>query len=451
MRGTSMYFEDAKKNVMALLRQKGSPSLFVTLSCAEYSWKGLLREIMETVKGRKVTENEIENLTTPERNKLISENVVQSTLHFQRRIEKELKLMTYENFFDDNCPYSVSSYYYRVEFQQRGAPHIHCLLWLEDNQGNCAPTFWNCESDEKKADMKEKVMKIEDIAIMLISASEDEAMCDEHHRELHRIRTELFEKECRNCYSEKCDFDKCPVHKIINVSNSDCEKCAACKMLVKDFQTHNHTFTCKKKRKTITVKKHEGHGRLDGKSEGPKIANYIECRFKFPQFPLNRTTFILGIPKDLSEEEVCQRKADLKKIKKFLIRQTYSESKDESEQFKSFKKSTFFQFLFDVGMFEGKNNIENLTIKEKANGYQRYLDALSASVRGTGAIFLQRNPKDVLTNNFNRRILSVHKANHDIQIVIDQVYKLYLHILEITVFSSSVCLCTVCDWVSDQK
>ena len=76
-------------------------------------------------------------------------------------------------------------------------------------------------------------------------------------------------------------------------------------------------------------------------------------------------------------------------------------------------------------MFEGKINIENLSKKEKTDGYQRYLNALSASVRGTGAIFLQRNPKDVLTNNFNRRILGVHKANHDIQIVIDQVQYLY--------------------------
>ena len=48
-------------------------------------------------------------------------------------------------------------------------------------------------------------------------------------------------------------------------------------------------------------------------------------------------------------------------------------------------------------------------------------NALSVSVCGTGAIFLKKNPKDVLTNNFNRQLMRVHKANHDIQIVIDQV------------------------------
>ena len=149
MRGTSMYYEEAKKNVMAVLRQNGSPSLFLTLSCAEYSWDGLLKEIMETIKGRKVTEYEISKLSTQERKKMISENFVQSTLHFQKRIEKELK-STYPKFFSEACPCSVSSYFYRVEFQQSGAPHIHCLLGLEDKDGNAAPTFWNCESEEKQ-------------------------------------------------------------------------------------------------------------------------------------------------------------------------------------------------------------------------------------------------------------------------------------------------------------
>ena len=136
---------------------------------------------------------------------------------------------------------------------------------------------------------------------------------------------------------------------------------------------------------------------------------------------MNKTTFILGTPKDLTKDEVSQRRADLKKIKKFLIRQSYSENKEESESFKNIKKTSFFEFLFHVGMFGNKNNIETLSEKDKRIGYERYLNAISVSIRGTGAIFLKRDPKDVFTNNFNRRIMSVHKANHDIQIVIDQV------------------------------
>ncbi len=39
----------------------------------------------------------------------------------------------------------VIDYFYRVEFQQRGSPHIHCLFWVEnapklneDNEDNDA-------------------------------------------------------------------------------------------------------------------------------------------------------------------------------------------------------------------------------------------------------------------------------------------------------------------------
>ena len=88
MRGTSMYYQESKKKLMALLRQNGCPSLFFTISCAEFDWPGLLKDIIETVYRKKVSFEEIEGLKTEEKNKLISENYVQSTLHFQKRIQK---------------------------------------------------------------------------------------------------------------------------------------------------------------------------------------------------------------------------------------------------------------------------------------------------------------------------------------------------------------------------
>ena len=351
---------------------------------------------------------------------------------------------------DDDCPYSVSSYYYRVEFQQRGAPHIHCLLWLEDEEQNPAPTFWNKDSDKNTEDVEEKISKIEKIASTLISASEDDAMCDEHNAKLQKYKGSQTYFACKDCFSANQNFEECDNHKSSAISIENCQECEKQKMLIKTFQTHNHTFTCKKKRNVIPVRKNEGHGRLDGKIEGENISNYSGCRFNFPQFPLNKTTFILGIPKDLSIEEVSNRKKDLKKIKKFLIRQTYSENKEESDQFKAFKTLTFLQFLFAVGMFTPEKTFETLSKDDKLEGYRRYINALSASVRGTGSVFLKRDTKDIMTNNFNRRLMSVHKANHDIQIVVDQVFfkNTYEHHLN-SLFS--VCLCSVCDWISDKK
>jgi hypothetical protein len=49
----------------------------------------------------------------------------------------------------------------------------------------------------------------------------------------------------------------------------------------------------------------------------------------------------------------------------------------------------------------------------------RYNDALSASIRGTGAVLMKREVKDIFTNGYNKNIMRLHQANHDFQMVID--------------------------------
>ena len=245
-------------------------------------------------------------------------------------------------------------------------------------------------------------------------------LCDIHHES---AKAKQNHKACNDCFSAKSNFEKCSNHTTNLEMYDNCENCLYLKKLVTEFQTHKHTFTCQKKNKVINIKKNEGHGRKDGEKEGLAINNYVHCRFNFPQFPMNKTTFILGMSKDLDEGVVKQRKNDLKKIKKFLIRQSYSENStlDESSEFKNLKSLTFIEFLFEVGMFEREKNIEEYSLTEKREAYNRYTNALSASVRGTGSVFLKRETKDIFTNNFNRRLMGIHKANHDIQIVVDQV------------------------------
>ena len=139
MRGTSMYYQDAKKNLMAILRQNGCPSLFLTVSSAEYKWKELVKQILETEWKQEVSIEYVESLSESERNKIISRSAVQSTVHFQKRIEKLFNLFKYDDIFDG---YTATDFFYRIEFQARGAPHLHALLWLQDLNGEIAPTFW---------------------------------------------------------------------------------------------------------------------------------------------------------------------------------------------------------------------------------------------------------------------------------------------------------------------
>ena len=61
----------------------------------EFDWFELLKEIAKTVHRKKFTDQQIAALPDKEKKKLISENVVRLTLHFQKPIEKKFSLMVY--------------------------------------------------------------------------------------------------------------------------------------------------------------------------------------------------------------------------------------------------------------------------------------------------------------------------------------------------------------------
>ena len=74
-------------------------------------------------------------MSTNDKSKLITENVVQTTLHFQKRVDKLMTKMIEENYLEENTEAeeaaplndedleeeeaSCASYFYRIEFQVR--------------------------------------------------------------------------------------------------------------------------------------------------------------------------------------------------------------------------------------------------------------------------------------------------------------------------------------------
>ena len=203
--------------------------------------------------------------------------------------------------------------------------------------------------------------------------------------------------------------------------NIDCNHCQKLRESANKYQNHSHTFTCRKKKKTITIQENEGHGRLDGYIKGPELKNIPVCRFKFPRFPLDETKLVLGISKDTDESIVKERKKDLNKIINFLIRQTYdNNSFKKTNNWEILKEMSFYEFLHAAGMFLSNKPFEEYTEDEKKYAKCRYLNALTASVQGTAMVVLKRKVKDIFINGFNKKIMSLLKANHDIQICIDQ-------------------------------
>ena len=209
----------------------------------------------------------------------------------------------------------------------------------------------------------------------------------------------------------------CPIHSE-EESFDDCEECEILKEYVRTFQTHSCTFTCLKKKKIIRVSETEGRGKNDQELAEDLIIPV--CRFKFPKFPLDKTTFLYPISKDEADDkEIGKMKFDLLHIKKYLARQTYYvKCKENEESWMKFKHMCFWQFLYELGMFDNiPSNYNN--IKRRKIAKERYVNALRMDIKGSGYVYLKRDPKDVFINNFNKKLLPILKANHDIQYVTD--------------------------------
>ena len=200
---------------MALLRQNGCPSVFLTLSCAEFDWPELLKAIVETVQRRKVTKEYIDNFPDKEKNRLISENVVQSTIHFQKRVDKLFTLMKYDFFKGSEKTYHVSSYFYRIEFQERGAPHVHSLLWIKDEDDKDAPSFWVDPNDPEKSFSQEILSKTDG------NASKQNKNEEVEHSDEIQTRVQEIDRFDNFIISTSLDDIYCGEHELIKLSGYD--------------------------------------------------------------------------------------------------------------------------------------------------------------------------------------------------------------------------------------
>ena len=212
----------------------GCSSIFFTIACAEYKWDNLIKEIVEVKEKRRIDLSEVKLMNSSEKNKLLSENAVISTIHFHKRMEKLFKYFTQSEALS---PYIMRDYYLRVEFQARGAPHLHCLLWLEEeglDEENDTMKWKPLQTmffeDEDKEVQNQKIENIERYARNLIYASITDVMCI----------------SCQNMNKDR-------EHGNVQ-SKTNCENCELIKTRASIFNTHTCGFSCFKKKKSTTIK-----------------------------------------------------------------------------------------------------------------------------------------------------------------------------------------------------
>ena len=83
----------------------------------------------KVVDGVDYSDENVDNLTWVEKCRLIQSDPATCARHFDRQVQLLFRFL--KDGVEPLGP--LVDYFYRVEFQQRGSPHIHCLLWIKDS------------------------------------------------------------------------------------------------------------------------------------------------------------------------------------------------------------------------------------------------------------------------------------------------------------------------------
>ncbi|XP_062581675.1 uncharacterized protein LOC134243443 [Saccostrea cucullata] len=129
IRGTPAYWSASQKDLFAMLRQLGIPTWFCSFSAAEFRWNEIIGSIL-------LQENDSRapsDLDWSEKSQILRSNPVTVARMFEHRFH----MFQRHVILSPSKPIgNVIDFFVRVEFQQRGSPHMHCLYWVEN-----APKF----------------------------------------------------------------------------------------------------------------------------------------------------------------------------------------------------------------------------------------------------------------------------------------------------------------------
>lgn len=110
IRGTAAYWRDVLHKLLAMIQSLGPPDFFLTLSCND-NWPELKEALQQDSQSGTST---------------IQNNPFVAAFAFQRRWQG---LLTYVLKSPNSPLGNLKDFFIRVEFQNRGSPHLHIFIW----------------------------------------------------------------------------------------------------------------------------------------------------------------------------------------------------------------------------------------------------------------------------------------------------------------------------------
>ena len=139
IRGSPPYYQRTFYDLLAMIRQLGTPTWFFTLSAADLKWPDMIQTIARQY-GVHYTDDEVAALSFDEKSHWLKRNPVTAARHFHYRLN-----VFFQDFLKSTArPLGeIADYAIRIEFQARGSPHAHCVIWVKD-----APEFGVDNNDD---------------------------------------------------------------------------------------------------------------------------------------------------------------------------------------------------------------------------------------------------------------------------------------------------------------
>ncbi|XP_015110820.1 uncharacterized protein LOC107037018 [Diachasma alloeum] len=154
------YWKERKRDLFAMMRTLGRPTISLTVSANEIGWIPLLQLLYKLKnKGQEISEESASKLSYVEKCALVNDDVVTCLIYFNKMVNVLISLFRSE----DGNPfrqYRVVHHFQRIEFQYHRSPCVHILMWVE-----------NAPKDPLGADKEDAITLID----QLISISTKEA------------------------------------------------------------------------------------------------------------------------------------------------------------------------------------------------------------------------------------------------------------------------------------
>ena len=125
MRGSPAWWQDRCNELKFIDEAMGPAHFFITLSAAEYHWADLHEYL-------KVKNSDLDEYIKRDLNALLAADPTSVMDFYLHRFDNLMTNILRVDTGEAGALGIVDNYWARVEFQARGAPHIHMKVWIKD-------------------------------------------------------------------------------------------------------------------------------------------------------------------------------------------------------------------------------------------------------------------------------------------------------------------------------